>query len=161
MKIVGTVILVAASYFCGVTVASWEGEKIKALDSMVELLGYLFRRMETECIPLKAIFNSYKNDYLEKTGFLPALRNGSNSLSALWGNGLEKLCLESESKDELLHLGESLGRLDLESQLKRIESCRMFLEQKMDSLRISIPKKQKSIKAIAFLLGAMGAIILI
>ena len=161
MKIAGTIILVAASYFCGVIVASLEGEKIKALDSMVELLQYLFRRMETECTPLKVIFGSYKNDYLEKTGFLAALRGGGNSLSALWGNGLEMLCLEWESKDELLHLGESLGRLDLESQLKCIESCRRFLEQKRDSLKNSVPKKQKSIKAVAFLLGAMATIILI
>ena len=60
-----------------------------------------------------------------------------------------------------MHFGESLGRLELEGQLKNIDSCLSVLVQERERLKKTIPMKQKSIKAAAFLSGALTAIILI
>lgn len=161
MKLFGIILLVSSAYLLGSLAAVNEGEKLKALNSLISMLQFLFRRMETENKSLNLLFAQYKDGYLEKTGFLPKLRQGEADLSKRWEKGLDCLNLEEHLKNELLHFGESLGRLGLEAQLKNINQCVSFLEQEKEKLKTNLPQKQKSIKAVAFLLGALTAIILI
>lgn len=161
MTLLGAVILVIAAYGCGIAIASEEGEKLKALEGLIGLLQYFRRRMVAEGTPLYLLFDGYKNEYLERSGFLPRLRSFGNRAPRFWGEALEALSLEETAKDELLHFGESLGRLELEGQLKNIDSCLSVLVQERERLKKTIPMKQKSIKAAAFLSGALTAIVLI
>lgn len=161
MTFIGAVLLVAAAYACGTVIASEEGEKLKTLDGLIDLLQYLRRRMAAEGTPLYLLFGGYKNEYLEKEGVLPKIRSYGRRAPEVWGEALEPLPLEETAWNELLHFGSSLGRLELESQLKTMDSCLSVLIKERERLKTAIPMKQKSIKAVAFLSGALTAIILI
>ena len=161
MSLAGALILISSAYFLGRAIALREGEALKALDSVINMLRFVHRRMETEGTPLYLLFEKYKDGYLEDAGFLPILRAHGNLASRFWGEAVEELSLTSEAKIELLHFGETLGTLDLENQLKRINACMDFLVQEREKLRISVPLKQKSIKTVAFLFGALTAIVLL
>lgn len=161
MSLAGALILISSAYFLGRVIAVREGEVLKALDSVINMLRFVYRRMETENTPLYLLFEKYKDGYLEDTGFLPILRSHGNLASRFWSEAVDKLSLTSEAKTELLHFGETLGALDLESQLKRINACMDFLGQERERLRVSVPLKQKSIKTVSFLFGALTAIVLL
>ncbi len=161
MNLAGAIILVLSAYLCGRAIAMQETEKLKALDSVIKMLHFIYRRMETEGAPLYLLFDKYNDDYLETSGFLSMLRTHGNLASKFWNQAVYLLPLTNESEAELLHLGETLGNLDLEAQLKQIRSCLSLLEQEKEKLRTSIPLKQKSIKTVAFLFGALTAIVLI
>ncbi len=161
MKLFGIVLLVLCSYLLGNVIAVNEGEKLKTLNSLISMLQFLSRRMEGENRPLNLLFAQYKDSYLEKTGFLQSLRQGGENLIGRWNTALDCLPLEERLKNELLNFGESLGRLGLDAQLKNINLCVLMLEQEKEKLKTALPQKQKSIKAVAFLLGALTAIILI
>ncbi len=161
MSLAGALILVLSAYFLGRALALREGEVLKGLDAVINMLNFVYRRMETEGTPLYLLFEKYKDDYLETLGFLPLLRAHGNLASRFWGEAVGLLPLTADAKNELLHFGETLGTLDLESQLKRINACIGFLRQERETLRISVPLKQKSIKTVAFLFGALTAIVLL
>lgn len=161
MRLLGIILLVSSSYLLGGVIAAKEGERLKAISSLILMLQFLFRRMETESKPLYLLFSEYNDGYLEKCGFLPRLRNRGSELSAGWQEAAGLIPLEEPLINEVCRFGESLGRLGLEPQLKQITVLINLLEQEKEKLRLTLPKKQKSIKAVAFLLGALTAIILI
>lgn len=161
MNWLGAVILVASAYFCGIGIAKNEGEQLKALDSLIKLLDFMRRRMSAERIPLYSVFASFSDSYLEVSDFLPLMRSCRNSPADLWQKGIMALPIEGDARTELLHLGESLGTLPLDQQLKRIDSCVSVLNISRNSLREALPKRQKSIKTVSLLIGALTAIILL
>lgn len=161
MSWVGALLLVTSAYFFGIGIARQEGNRLKALDSMIDLLEFMYRRMSGHRMPLYGLFASFQDKYLEAVGFLPLLRSCRNGLSDIWINALELLPLDDESERELVHFGSELGLLPLDEQLKRIEICLGAITSCREKLRISLPPKQKSIKTVSLLFGALGAIILL
>lgn len=161
MNWVGALLVVCASYICGIALAKDEGNALKTLDSLLTLLSYMRRRMSLERIALFDIFSEFHDEYLEKIGFLKILRSHRNGLPTLWSDAVLTLCVDEETKREYLRFGESLGSLPLDEQIVRLDSMTVFITEKRNQLRESLPDKQKSIKTVSLLLGLMAAIILL
>lgn len=161
MNWVGALLVVCASYICGIALAKDEGNALKTLDSLLTLLSYMRRRMSLERIALFDIFSEFHDEYLEKIGFLKILRSHRNGLPTLWSDAVLTLCVDEETKREYLRFGESLGSLPLDEQIVRLDSMTVFITEKRNQLRESLPDKQKSIKTVSLLLGLMTAIILL
>lgn len=160
MNWLGALLLVISAYFCGIKLAHDEGERLKALDSIIDLLEFMHRRMNAERTPLYLLFASFEDEYLESVGFLPVMRSCRSGLTPLWQEAVSKLPLDTESERELLHFGESLGALPLDTQSARLSSCLSALADSRAKLRDTLPAKQKSIKTVSLLFGALAAIIL-
>ncbi len=161
MNWLGAMLVVCASYVCGITLAKDEGNSLKTLDSLLNLLSYMRRRMSLERMPLFDIFSDFNDEYLEKIGFLKIIRSHRNGLTALWSDAISTLSIDEETKREYLRFGESLGSLPFDEQIVRLDSLSVFITEKRNELRISLPDKQKSIKTVSLLLGLMTAIILL
>lgn len=161
MKWVGALILAVSSYFVGIKIARREGESLIALNSLIGLLEFTLRSMTLSLKPLYAIFSDYSQPYLEDVGFLPLLRGRKTDLPSVWQEACGLLPLSEEIMPELQYLGGELGALSLEEQEKRIKSCLSALKNERDSLRGTLPQKQKSIRTVSLLLGALCAIILL
>lgn len=161
MQWIGAVILVISSYFMGIKISRREGEALIALNSLIELLEFTQRRIALSLKPLYAIFSDYNNSYLTETGFLDLLRNQKNDPSSAWSAACALLPISEDSLIELQYLGGELGALPLEEQEKRLNACLSALKTERDTLRGSLPQKQKSIRTVSLLLGALGAIILL
>ena len=161
MKWTGALLLIFSSYFCGIFLARREGEKLKTVDSLISLLRYMRRRMEGERVPLYNVFAGFEDIYLESAGFLQNLRTCRSGLNSIWRDSLKTLPLSGEILKELDVFGASMGRLALEEQLKCIDVCISALEEEKRKILSQLPKKQKSIRTVALLLGALTAIILL
>ena len=161
MKWIGALLLLMSSYFCGIYLAKREGAELKTIDSLISLLGYMRRRMQGERIPLYDVFAGYEDEYLESVGFLPNLRSCRNGLNSIWRNSLVVLPVSEGIFRELDIFGASMGRLSFDEQLGCLDICITALEEEKKKLRSELPKKQKSIKTVALLLGALTAILLL
>ena len=161
MSWIGAALIVACGYFFGIKISSAQGEQLKTVNSLVLMLEYMERRMDSARCPLYIVFSEYKDDHLESIGFLTALRACRDELPHRWENAVLSLTLDEDIKNELLYFGKELGRLPLAEQEKRIAAALGFLKQKGRELGESLPKKQKSTRAVALLIGMMTAIILL
>lgn len=161
MKWLGAIILVAVSYLCGSVSANAHGEELKAIESVIKLLLYMKRRLYTERSELFDIFNGYNDDYLVSLGFLPQLCSCRGSFTENWISASEKLPMNADAKNELEIFGESLGKLNLDEQLKRLEVCINALETSKQNIEKVLPQKQKTTKTIWLLSGLLIAIILL
>ncbi len=161
MNWLGALLTVISSYICGAMLANGESERLIAFDSLIRLLTYMRRRISTERLPLYRIFSDFEDGYLEEIGFLKGLRTSRRGLDLLWQNASKLLHTDSETLDELMHFGESLGALPLDEQIKRIDTLTAFLTEKRVAISGTLQQKRKSIKSVCTLMGIAVAIILL
>ena len=161
MNWLGALLTVASSYICGVMLANGEKEKLTAIDSLIRLFDCMRRRISAERLPLYRIFAEFRDTFLERIGFLEVLRSSRHGLERLWENAVATLSTDSETADELLHFGESLGALPLDEQIKRIDAAHAFLNEKRAKISGTLQQKRKSIKSVCLLTGIAIAIILL
>ncbi len=161
MNWLGAMVLAFSAYWVGIGLSFSEGEKIKALESLVSLLEYMKRRMSAEKRTLKGIFASFEDDYLSRKGFLEKVCGGNKPLNELWTDACEGLPLSEVTSKEMYFFGSELGKLPLDEQILRLDTCMNAIKGELIELRTSLPKKQKSIKTVCGLCGILAAIILL
>ncbi len=160
-KLFGACLLVLCAWAAGFAAAETEGEKLHAVNALYGFLGRLERGISGTRTPLKEIFARDNDEYLEKTGFLPALRSAGENVRPGWEKALSKLPLEPGDLAEAAAFGRDLGALPLAEQCAAARSLRNLLAESRDSLAKRLPLKQKSIRAAYLLAGLLAAIILI
>lgn len=161
MRIASAAALALLSYLFGTMLADCENQKIKAIDSLVDLLSYMRRRIYGERMPLCRVFAEYRNEYLEGVGFLSVLRGQRSGFQRLWNSAIGLINADEEILRELYIFGDALGTLELEEQIKRIDICLEALRQARDEAAKAMPQKKKSIKTVCLLIGLLTAIILL
>ena len=160
MNWIGALLLALSGYAFGINIAKKEGERLKNLDSLIYLFEFLYRRMETERCPLYEIFLDFSDDRLENEGFLAEIRMFPNNINDGFKSAVDMLAVDGDIKRELFHFGETLGTLTLDAQLGRIKAINEIIWSRRNELRVSLPKKQKSIRTVCSLFGILTAIIL-
>ncbi len=161
MNWLGALLVVVASYLCGITLSRDERDKLKTVESLIDLISYMKRRMSFELVSLPRIFFEYDGLFPKTQPFMTELRSRTDRLNIAWERAVSRLCVEEDTKKELARFGDSLGRLTLDEQIKRLDSLYAFLLDKKKSLADLLPARQKSIKAVCTLIGMMTAIILL
>ncbi len=161
MSLLGGGLVVCAFWLLGRLLAAEEKQKLLALEGLISFFRYTGRRISVFRAPLGEIFAGFENRFLEQKGFLQALHFGSGSVGERFGRGLELLPLESELRAELRLFASELGQLTLSEQEARLNACLSLLESGLERLKSAVPAKQKSIKAVCTLAGAMVAIIML
>lgn len=161
MNWVGACAVVLASYYCGVLLAKADGGRLRCVESLIGLMGYMRRRMAGERQPLYRIFSEYSDEYLDESGFLRAVASRNADVSELWIACLPMLDLDEREREELSLFGESLGKLPLDEQIKRLDICISALASSRESLKSTLPAKQKSTRTVCLLFGLLTAIILL
>lgn len=162
MRLIGGLLIVSAFSFCGVSFAGEARTEIRALESLLSLLRTLSQRLSWGKEPLRSLFSSFRDPYLERTGFLPLLRNaeGRNYPDA-WEQALRLLPLPPEAMQEAQTLGASLGRVSLEAQLERLSLCIASLEICHRNAQTHAQRKCRSTVALWVLTGLLAALLLI
>lgn len=161
MNFAGAILLTFGAYFVGVILAKNEGDKLKSLEALADFLEFTKQRITLLQTPLYRVFTDYENEFLEDMGFLPLLRSNRNGIKQSWVSATDLLVLDDHVKKELMILGRDLGELPLEEQEKRIAVCLQTVNAKKEAMEGELPKKQKSIRTVALLVGAMTAILLV
>lgn len=160
LRYLGAAALVLSSWIVGVLLARAEKDTPRAIYALYNLASFLLRQIKNGRTPLRVLFDRYSDPYLERVGFLNVLRSGGD-IPALWREALELLPIDGTAKEESVAFGAELGLLPLEQQEKRLESYMLLLQTEREKAESGIANRQKSIRAVCLLLGALMAIILI
>lgn len=73
---------------------------------------------------------------------------------------LGTLKLGKEEKEKLFSLGDHLGYLDLDMQMKQLELFEADLEYSIEKMRKELPEKKKVYKSLGILLGILLAVVI-
>ncbi len=134
--------------------------------AMLEQLGGLLGR---EAAPMPELIGELipRSDGAAEV-FLRALaasmdRLGEYSFCALWKNalGAAPALSDREAAQALEELGTVLGRYELETQLRAVESCRAVLCRRLDAQRQSLPQTKRLTLGLSLAAAALVGIILI
>lgn len=162
MRLMGGLLIVSAFSFCGVSFAGETRTEIRALEALLSLLRSLSQRLSWGKEPLRTLFSSFRDPYLEKLGFLPLLRNaeGRNYPNA-WEQAMRLLPLPPEAMKQAMSLGASLGRVSLEAQLEHLTLCISSLETSRRDAQANARQKCRSTVALWVLAGLLMALLLL
>ncbi len=162
MRLIGGLLLVGASAACGILLTGEAKTEIRALEALLELLRTISRRLTWGHDPLRTLFADYRDPYLERTGFLPALRNADGrAYPVAWSQALHTLPLSPDAMKEAESLGPSLGRLSLEAQLEQLALCIDALSACRDTAKQNAEKNRRSTVALWTLAGLLVALLLL
>jgi stage III sporulation protein AB len=138
-----------------------EEERITSVASLIELLGFMKRRISYERTPTHEIFSSFANEYLDKTGFLEVMSRRQNRSRAETERALSLIALDEDVASEITRFFDELGTVTLDEQLKKIDFTLSVLSEKREKLKNEVPTKKKTLKTVCLLFGALTTIILL
>lgn len=162
MRLIGGLLIVSAFSFCGVSFAGEARAEIRALEALLALLRALSQRLAWGKEPLHTLFRSYRDPYLERTGFLPALRETEGrSYPDVWEQALRLLPLPPEAMRASQTLGASLGRVSLEAQLEHLSLCIASLDACRQNALTNADRNRRSTVALWILAGLLVALLLL
>ncbi|MFA6729509.1 MAG: stage III sporulation protein AB [Eubacteriales bacterium] len=161
IKLMASGLIVAVGWFAGGAYADIKKQGYLELCGVIRLLetlksGILYSRAE-----LYGMFFDFSDKTLSENGFLEELnRNPSSHAGEAFKRAAERLSIDQKIKDVLTAFGDTLGLLDRDTQVERLESCVSFLESEKTSLKETLESKLKSYRYLGALGGSLAAIIL-
>lgn len=159
IKLIGAAVTVISFWAAGAAVASAAREKAECVGAFHTFLCELKRQMVVRRAPLGNVFASYRDERLEKRGFLKALR-GAGSVSALWNAAVATLPLDARLSRAAEEFGGELGKTGLDGQTRSADALIELVGAEREALERSLADRQKSIRVTALLIGALAALIL-
>ncbi|WAA11429.1 stage III sporulation protein SpoIIIAB [Fervidibacillus halotolerans] len=170
MKLIGALLILAASSWIGLEVSRSYSERIRQLRMMKSALQSLeaeimyghtplheaSRKISKQfVVPIQILFDCFSNKLIERE--ITAKQAWEESLKEIW----PKTAMKNSELEILLQFGETLGRHDLVQQQKQIQLTLTYLERVE---REATEKQQtygKMVKSLGVLSGLFIIIILI
>lgn len=160
MHLIGGLLTVIAFFLIGTASAKEIRSELRALESLLAFLRELSRRLLWSRATLQTMFSTYREPFLESAGFLPAIRQADpKQVPAVWIEALSCLPLSEESLRVLEELGQSLGRVSLETQKEQLALCIAALEETYTETKAKAKEKQRSAVALWTLAGLLVALL--
>ncbi len=162
MRYILCVLIVLCAYMAGSAAAKSEKERLTTLSSARSFLRFILHRTEYTHDSVCEIFLHFRNETLERNGFLALLNSGGvRRMNERWTKATLLLGLPKRSEEAFLRLGEELGRLSYEEQRNRILLCDSILKTDEDELGSSLPSRTKCIRTVSTLAGLLAGILII
>ena len=105
------------------------------------------------------LYRGFDNDFLEKCGFLPLLREGKPLYDA-FSEAKRSMVLPREVTDLVDKLFSSFGKGYKDQEIKRLRGARGELDKKIATLAEDLEKNKRVVNALLFGITASGAILL-
>ena len=162
MRLIGGLLIVTAFFLVGTGSAREIRLRLRALEGMLAFLRELSRGLTWSRAPLQTLFAACREPFLERVGFLPILRGADpKRYTSAWSDALAHLPLAEEDIRVLKSLGETIGRVTLETQTEQLLLCISELEEHHAALRAKAKDKQRSAVSLWTLSGLLIALLLI
>lgn len=169
MRLLGIMMITAASTAMGLAYIRIDAEHIKALRSMLQLLKDVRGELDARLTPLPELFFALKSRSTGAAADFAALLSagflylGQQDFFQLWTRSVKKSLsmLAAEEQEAIVELGRSLGRYELERQLAELDGCISRLEGSLARCSAALPEKRRLGMGLAWACGAMLLIVLI
>ncbi|MDD4124970.1 MAG: stage III sporulation protein AB [Eubacteriales bacterium] len=160
-KIIACGLIIAVGWFCGGIYADYRQKSYLELCGMISLLESMKNAISYSRTELYGIFVSFSDKALDSCGFTETLKSSDIvPANEIWHNALERLSVGEGIKDVLSSFGSTLGLLDCDTQIERIEGCMAFLSKEREQMRAALAGKIKSYRYLGALAGCLAAIVL-
>ncbi len=171
MKITGAVLIMAGCLGMAASVINNWKRRYLELKELLECIQILNGQVRYTMSPLPEIFLEIERRRKSRLGELfgqvgrELNRRGGETLEAIWKRALQdsRKCfvLNKEDWDVFMNMGKGLGYLDVEMQRKHLEGCISQLSERLPETRKAWKEREKVIRSLGLVSGAMLLLILI
>lgn len=166
MKLIGAILLAAASGLFGAALTASGKKKTRLLSAMITSLGMLRAEIATRLTPLPECAErlaesgpgACRSFYASLASAMDAL--GDVEFSQLWAACVSTLELPRGAREPLLDLGRSLGRFNAPEQAAAIDRCCEQLGGIYSDIRAAEPAAVKLKLGLSLACGLMLAVLL-
>jgi len=162
---VGLALLFTAPVITGLYLAHTALGCIRELEGYVSLIRFIDSEITGRMAKQEEIFKSFKCPYLEKCGFLKALRSSPIDESSALNHALRrfegKSLVPSEVYRALYQVGDILGKTSVSHLSEVCTLCLGRLTSILEPLREETAKKARVYRVLGFSAGAAAVILFI
>lgn len=167
-KWIGAILIIASCSLVGYSIAAAYRQEEKSLHQLIGALDYMACELQYRMTPLPDLCRQVA---IEKKGNIGALLEElaiqlegrlHSDVESCMRISLQKVQhLPAKTREALEILGQSLGRFDLEGQLKGLESVRSHCRREAEKLAIGKENRLRSYQTLGICAGAALAILFV
>ena len=164
MRLLGALLILSAAVGIGLHFMSLSRSRLRALEDFDAALCLMRGELSLRNSPLPEVLEKLSQDsagqarlfFMTLSDSLPLL--GTCPFSRLWETTLQKSCpvLPETARRELIRLGNSLGRYDLERQLSELAA----VQQRLEQIALQAAREYAQIRKLGPGLGAASGLLL-
>ncbi len=156
LKILGSIIILSVGMYFSSGLIREQESKLKIAEALIDFIEHIRASIYTSRLPLSEIYSSYKNEFLDKCGFIFQLNKGGieNAVSTVEKN------VSQRAKLALDDLGGRLGGINTECQIRMCEEAVKILRDEYTHQKELFAEKKKMYGALPILM-AISIIIMI
>lgn len=158
-RMIGALLILIASGAAGFAASRLFYQRVLQLEAFTRLISHIAAEIDSFSSPLDRIFAGYRDETLEKCGFLPALRRsgGAAALDECGG----RLYLTAAERAELVKFLGGIGRRGRDETARHCAFYEKRLAALAQSARGELAGQMKVCRTLGLLAGAMLAILLL
>ncbi len=159
LKLFGFALLLLSAVLAGRAYSSYCKRRTKEIESFLSFITHIKEKIMLFLSTPSSFAESYSDENLENSGFLPSLRDGEG-LKAAFSKCSAKLAVGEEAKKRLTAFFADFGKNYKDTEIKR---CELFCEELEKTLAAEREEEPKRIKLCYTLLfsAALAIIILL
>ena len=169
MKFLGFLLIIGSSALLGMNYSAEKKARINDLQAFISMLEILCAELNNRLYPLPELFENISSKLEGRAASFANLLKlnmyvlGEKNFETIWYESyfVSGAALSDKENNEILSLGKTLGRYDLETQLAAIEACILSLKEceKMESFEF--PKLRQLSLGVSLSAGMLLAIFLV
>lgn len=167
-KLIGAVLVIAGCGCCGLAIAGAHRKQVHTLQQLVYLLDYMECELQYHCTPLPELCRQIAaegNGILRNIFLSLALQLEDHitpDISVCMDKALaQHVDCPSQTSYVLRLLGHSIGRFDMEGQLRGLEYIRTECRRRLDALTKDQDARLRSYKTLSVCAGAALCILFV
>ena len=168
LKIFGAIMVLISCGGVGFKMASNYRKDEKALEQLVNILNFMHCQLQYQLTPLPSLCRQVAADFRNIPGNLFAAlasemeSQASPNIGQCMMSVLRKSkAVPEKTREQLIRLGNSLGRFDLDGQLKGLEATRNDCARVLEEMRSNRDVRLRSYQTLGLCAGAALAILFI
>lgn len=160
--LLGAVLVIGAGTSAGAVIVSRKEKALHELCGITRLTAYLATEIAHTRRPLDELIDLFSDQRLEKSGFLPKLRESrSVSYECRWNEAMKLLSVENDTAELCAAVGDGLGASALDDEITRLGILAAKLKECVERERDSLLRERKVIYSVSSMAGLAAAVILI
>lgn len=168
LKLIGAVFVVVGCGGIGFRIAANHRFEEKNLRQLIGILDYMECELQYRLTPLPELCRQASKEFIGPLGnvfrelSIEMDAQNSSDLEICMSGALEKVGkLPPLTREELLLLGRSIGRFDMEGQLKGLEAVRQECRRQGETLSFNRDARLRSYQTLGLCAGAALAILFV
>lgn len=167
IKWIGAILIISACGGFGVALVSAHRREEQSLRGLIQSLNYMVSELHFRATPLSELCRQAAGECSNGIGIVfhrlseELERNACPDVNSCMDGALNDLSIPPITLDNLKFLGSSLGRFDLDGQLKGLEAVREKCREDLHRITQSRDQRLRNYETLSLCAGAALAILLV